>query len=89
MQREYNADVNKSLASIDKDALDFDCQKHRVVRQVETLYRDRAYKMLVVASPSNGNAFLQLIYNYNWTQKGCIAKDKVVILGQSHLSPER
>ncbi|MCO5612982.1 hypothetical protein L7F22_067255 [Adiantum nelumboides] len=43
------------------------CEKAKGV--VEQTFRDRAYKMLTIANPSNGNSFFQLIFNYDWSKK--------------------
>ncbi|MCO5612375.1 hypothetical protein L7F22_066642 [Adiantum nelumboides] len=65
------------------------CEKARGV--VEQTFRDRAYKMLTIANPSNGNSFFQLIFNYDWSKKGMVAftKEKLDILATSRIHTER
>ena len=60
------------IASIDRHSMSLEeyvakCEKARAI--VEQTFRDRAYKMLTIANPSNGDGFFQLIYNYDWSKK--------------------
>lgn len=88
-QEEFNKAIKKAITGLEQTMTTYESSKRKVIKQIESSFRDRAYKVLAVANPANGASFLQLIYNYNWNQKGSLAKDKVVVLGQSHLPAER
>ncbi|MCO5554004.1 hypothetical protein L7F22_007530 [Adiantum nelumboides] len=86
--------VKLAKTSIDRHSMGLEeyaakCEKARGV--VEQTFRDRAYKMLTIANPSNGNSFFQLIFNYDWSKKAMVAltKEKLYILATSRIHTER
>ena len=58
---------------------------------MEQTFRDRAYKMLTIANPNNGDAFFQLIFNYDWSKKGVVAltKEKLYTVATSRVHAKR
>ncbi|KAI5059962.1 hypothetical protein GOP47_0024382 [Adiantum capillus-veneris] len=68
-----------AIASIDRHSLGLEeyvvkCEKAKGT--VEQTFRDRAYKMLTIANPNNGDGFFQLILNYDWSKKGMVVLTK-------------
>lgn len=83
-----------ATSSIDRNAMtleDYTTKYEKTLRGVEQTFRDRAYKMLVIANPENGEGFFQLLYNYDWSKKGLVAltKEKLYTLAISRLSQGR
>ena len=50
------------------------CEKSRAT--TEQTFKDKAYKMLIIANPNNDDGFFQLIYTYDWSRKGMVALTK-------------
>ena len=74
-QRYFDDAVKMAIALIDRHSMSLEeyvarCEKGR--SSVEQTFRDRAYKMLTIANPNNGDGFFQLIFNYDWSKKGVV-----------------
>ncbi|KAI5073080.1 hypothetical protein GOP47_0011093 [Adiantum capillus-veneris] len=75
----FDSAVKIAIASLDRDSLgleEYVAKCENTKGNVEQTFRDRAYKMLTIANPNNGNAFFQLIFNYDLSKKGMVALTK-------------
>ena len=78
-QRSFDDAVKMAIALIDRSSMSLEeyvarCEKGRSL--IEQTFRDRAYKMLTIANPNNGDGFFQLIFNYDWSKKSVVALTK-------------
>lgn len=89
LQDEFSRAIAKAIDSIDRSVDNYEAKKQAAIKHVEINFRDRAYKLAAVANPANGTAFLNLIYNYNWNQKGALGRDKVITLAMSPIKADR
>ena len=88
-QSSFDDTVKLAIASVDRNSTSLEeyvarCEKGRST--VEQTFRDRAYKMLAIANPNNGDGFFQLIFNYDWSKKGVVAHTKGEDLYYCHIS---
>ena len=93
-QRSFDDAVKLAIALIDRNSMSLEeyvarCEKGR--SSVEQTFRDRAYKMLTIANPNNGDGFFQLIFNYDWSKKGVVAptKEKLYTVATSWVHAKR
>ena len=93
-QRSFDDAVKLAIALIDRNSMSLEeyvarCEKGR--SSVEQTFRDRAYKMLTIANPNNGDGFFQLIFNYDWSKKGVVAltKEKLYTVATSRVHAKR
>lgn len=57
---------------------------------METTFRDRAYKLAVIANPANGPGFFHIIFNLDWDSKGLvITEDKLQTIAASSVGPTK
>ena len=87
---QFNDALVDAIKSLDETSADYHVQYNKALNHVQTLFHDRAYKMLVIANPTNREEFHRLLYSYDWSRKsGVLSKEKLYILSYSKLSPTR
>ena len=93
-QRSFDDAVKLAIALIDRNSMSLEeyvarCEKGR--SSMDQTFKDRAYKMLTIANPNNGDGFFQLIFNYDWSKKGVVAltKEKLYTVATSRVHAER
>ena len=93
-RRSFDDAIKLAIALIDRNSMSLEdyvarCKKGR--SSMEQTFRDRAYKMLTIANPNNGDGFFQLIFNYNWSKKGVVAltKEKLYMVATSRVHAKR
>jgi len=95
LKDEFNAYISKEIAKIEALGLDEVEKRKRLdkaTRAEEDRLKDRGYKYLSIANPSNGEDFFKILYDLKWDDMSMLKitrGDKLYCLSSSKITPER
>ncbi|KAI5067062.1 hypothetical protein GOP47_0017590 [Adiantum capillus-veneris] len=91
-KEDFDLSLIKEMQEINDPSISLP-EKEMVARgRIEKIFKERAYKMLAIANPANGQGFFSLLFNFNWIREKDqvgLRRDKVHSLATSKISPER